>query len=107
MDHLLPLFESDDNSSGEPQAMSTVMMSISQRDALKKAFEQLGVTDARGQFAIVEELTGQRIASVGDLEGPHAQTLIYKLADRIDSAGRKNTGNAWGDREEDTWIDKL
>lgn len=105
MDDLLPLFEGDDTAPAAPTPSPT--MTVSQREALKKAFAKLGVTDARGQFAIVEELTGERITSVQKLQERHAQTLIHRLADKVNSMGRKNTGNTWDDREEDTWIDKL
>jgi hypothetical protein len=106
MSNLLPLFDSD---APEPTSATILPapMSPSQRDAIRKAFGQLGITDVRGQFAMVKEMTGQEIGSVQQLESRHAQTLIYRLTDKINTSGRKNTGNAWDDREEDTWIDKL
>ena len=104
MDDLLPLFDTPKRS---PSAPATTPMTSSQRDALRKAFAMLGVSDARGQFALVEELTGQRISSVLELKERDAQTLIQRLAGKVDSLGRKNTGNTWDDRDEDTWIDKL
>ena len=56
---------------------------------------------------MVEDLTGKRIASVQELQERDAQTLIHRLADKVSSIGRENTGNTWDDREESTWIDKL
>lgn len=106
MDDLLPLFDGDDSAQSSLAPLAS-RLTASQREALKKAFAQLGVADARGQFAIVEELTGQRITSVQELEERHAQTLIYRLANRVTAIGRISTGNAWNDREEDTWIDRL
>lgn len=106
MDDLLPLFDGD-NTPSSASAPETQTLTASQREALKSSFAKLGVADARGQFAIVEELTGQRITSVQDLQERHAQTLIHRLVAKIDSIGRKSTGNTWDDREEDTWIDKL
>ena len=103
----LPLFDSDDSSTAKPLPEPEAVMSSSQRAALKKLFDQLGVTGAQAQFAMVEELTGQHIVSVRDLLGRAAQLLIHKLEERVNSAGRKDTGNAWDDREEPTWIDKL
>ena len=106
MDDLLPLFDGESTSPSAP-APGTNVLTESQREALKKSFAALGVTDARGQFAIVEELTGMRITSVLQLQERSAQTLIHRLSDKVNSVGRKNTGNTWDDREEDTWIDKL
>ena len=83
------------------------MMTESQRKSIKHAFAELSVTGAREQFAVVFELTGRHITSVAQLEARHAQTLIYGLEEKIRTLGRKNTGSAWDDREEDTWIDKL
>ena len=106
MDDMISLFASDDTAQSE-SAPPTRMMTPSQREALKKAFATLGLLDARGQFAMVEDLTGKRIASVQELQERDAQTLIHRLADKVSSIGRKNTGNTWDDREESTWIDKL
>ena len=104
MSDFLPIF---DDETTKPQEQPVETITESQRIAIRGAFVQLGIVDARGQFEIVEELTGHRITAVAQLEARHAQTLIYRLGDRVKSAGRKNTGNAWDDREEDTWIDKL
>jgi hypothetical protein len=106
MDDLLPLFDDHEHAQSVP-APSTNALTGSQREALRKAFASLGILSARAQFEMVEELTGQRITSVLDLREQHAQTLIHRLADKVNSLERKNTGNAWDDREEDTWIDKL
>ena len=106
MDGLLPLFSDEESADSEPEPV-TKSLTSSQREALRKAFVRLGVLSAREQFAIVAELTGQRIKSVQDLQESHAQTLIHRLEEKANSIGRQNTGNAWNDREEDTWIDKL
>jgi hypothetical protein len=105
MNDLLSLFNDHGSHSSDGAALDTI--SAAQRSAIRSAFARLGILDARSQFAVVEELTGQRITSVGDLKARHAQTLIYGLEGRVANAVRKNTGNSWDDREQDTWIDKL
>ena len=82
-------------------------MSDSQRQVLRGLFASLGVASARDQFALVEELTGQRIHAVSDLDERAAGALIIRLRHRSKSVAQPNTGDAWADREEDTWIDKL
>ncbi|MDH2444534.1 hypothetical protein QDR37_11315 [Amnibacterium sp. CER49] len=82
-------------------------MSDRQRAALRDAFARLGVAAAKDQFALVETLTGQRITSPQDLDNRQAQALLIQLNRRADQATRVSTGNAWADREEETWIDKL
>jgi DNA polymerase-3 subunit epsilon len=83
------------------------LMTPPQRQAIRELFAQLGVTDARAQFDMVAELTGARIASVAELEAGPANVLIQMLRGRAARSGRVNTGNAWADRDEDTWIDRL
>ena len=78
-----------------------------QRDAIRELFAKIGVVSAREQFDIVAELTGVRIASVAELESGPASVLIQMLRGRAARSGRASTGNAWADREEDTWIDRL
>lgn len=82
-------------------------MTDSVRGQLRLAFAKLGVATARDQFDVVAELTGLRISSVLDLTQRQAQTLLISLTRRVESAGTRRTGNAWADRDEDTWIDKL
>ena len=63
MNDLLPLFDGEETAHSVTRPL-TKTLTGSQREALRKAFAELGVTDAPGQFEIVEELTGQRISSV-------------------------------------------
>jgi hypothetical protein len=106
MDDQLPLF-GDDNDGPQPPHIATLAMTLSQREVIRTAFAQLEINDAAGQFAAVADLTGHHITSVLQLEEHQAQTLIYRLKAKIDSIGRKNTGNVWDDRDEETWIDRL
>jgi hypothetical protein len=101
----LPLF-AEESASAEP-TKTAGLMTASQRRLLKDLFGRLGLTTAREQFEVVEEVTGQRISAVAELLASNAQTLIYQLPARIQSQKRIVTGNDWADREEDTWIDKL
>lgn len=106
MSDLLPLFEAKD--APEPPNASKPTITSSQRDALRKLFSELGGGGtAREQFALVEEISGQRISSVGELLASSARVLIYQLPARIQSKNGVATGNDWADREDDTWIDKL
>ena len=92
-----------------PQDDSPAPMPLSpnQRQMIRGLFAELGVTGARAQFDMVAELTGVRIASVAELEAGTANVLLQMLRGRVARAGRSNTGNAWADRDEDTWIDRL
>ena len=83
------------------------MISPNQRSVIRDAFGRLGISDAREQFKVVYELTAQQARSPAELQARHAQALISGLADRIRALGVARSGNAWDDREEDTWIDRL
>ena len=107
MDDALSLFDDGPAGVSKTEPAPPALMTDSQRQSIKRGFEELRISVARDQFAVVLELTGQRITSVGQLEARHAQTLIFGLEEKIRTAGRQNTGNAWADRQEDTWIDKL
>lgn len=100
------LFDLDDQMPLKEEPASSPL-SPTQRQTIRELFAQLGVTDARAQFDMVAELTGVRITSVKDLEAGPANVLMQMLRGRIARSGRANTGNAWADREEDTWIDRL
>ncbi|MBO0985002.1 hypothetical protein [Rathayibacter sp. SD072] len=97
---------------GEEETASPVppvepMMTEATRGQVRQAFAKLGITGAREQFEVVAELTGLRISSVRELTQRQAQTLLISLSRRVETAGARRTGNAWADRDEDTWIDKL
>jgi hypothetical protein len=78
-----------------------------QRSLVREAFAQLGISGAHEQFEVVYELTAQRVRSPTELQARHAQALISGLASRSKAIGTERSGNAWDDRDEDTWIDKL
>ena len=105
MNDLLPMFAEDEPDA--PSEKTVESMTVSQREHLRGLFAQMGAVTAREQFQIVEEITGQRLNSVRDLTARNAQMLLLQLPARIESRGRVLTGNAWTDRVEDTWIDKL
>jgi len=107
MDDALSLFDDDTERFSKAKPPVPALMTDSQRHSIRLGFQELKIADAREQFAVVLELTGQNITSVAQLEARHAQTLIFGLDEKIKTSGRQNTGNAWDDREEDTWIDKL
>lgn len=102
---MLSLF--DDQSQPEEARSTPVMMSDSQRTAIRALFQALGITSAREQFDQVAEMTGKRIAAVGELDARTANTLISLMKARVNGLGRSSTGNSWDDRQEDTWIDRL
>jgi phage I-like protein len=106
MNDFLHLFD-EPESETEKAALKPESVTPSQREALRKVFARLGVGDARGQFALVEELTGQKIHTVQQLEARHALVLIHRLEARANLSGKRATGNSWDDRDEETWIDKL
>ena len=106
MSDLLPIFDDLPDEQTKPDKAEE-KITESQRSVLRVSFSKLGVNDAPGQFALVKELTGQCIKTVQELEARNARILIFRLEEKVRSIGRKSTGNAWDDREEDTWIDKL
>ncbi|UIN31305.1 hypothetical protein [Microbacterium binotii] len=92
----------DEDAPTEPRIMTPV-----QREKIRHLFAIIGVTGAREQFDMVEELTGVHIGSAAELEADKANLLIYMLSARASRAHRVSTGNSWADRDEDTWIDRL
>lgn len=102
---MLSLF--DDQPLPDEEANAPVMMSSSQRSTIRSLFETLEVRTAREQFDSIEEVTGTRIKSVGELDAATAQRVIARLQSRVQNQGRVQTGNAWDDRAEETWIDRL
>lgn len=93
----------EDSPSNTPQPP----MTDEQRGTIRELFGELGLRAAREQFALVEQLTGIRLSSVAELRSVQASLLIDRLRARVASARRTTTGDAWADRDEGTWIDKL
>lgn len=100
------LFDLDDPAPRNDERAWTPI-SPTQREAVRELFAQLGVADARAQFDMVAELTGVHINSVIELEARTADVLLHMLRSRVARVGRADTGNAWADRDEETWIDRL
>ena len=91
----------------EPTSARPLPMTDGQRSEIRELFAQLDIVTAVRQFDVTAELTGVRIAAVGELDAATASRLIGGLERRVQNAARVTTGNAWDDREEDTWIDRL
>lgn len=70
-------------------------------------FGELGIRTAREQFDLIDVLIGIRLRSVTELTAINASTLLPRLRKRLESRSKKSSGNSWGDRDEDTWIDNL
>ncbi|MEW1962959.1 hypothetical protein AB0269_10930 [Microbacterium sp. NPDC077644] len=104
MDDPLDLFAA---ASPEPEPERPASMTDAQRGEIRGLFAKLGKTTAHEQFALVDELIGVRLQRVTDLTSSNASLLVHRLRQRVDSQTRISTGNAWTDREEDTWIDRL
>lgn len=107
MTDLLPLFEPEPTLTGNEPGSIPSPMTSSQRHAARALFAKLGIQAAREQFSLVGELIGIRITSVTELDERQAQMLLYRLEARVAAIGRSNTGSAWNDREEPTWIDQM
>lgn len=99
------LFDMDEPRDQERE--SAALMTSVQRQMLRELFAQIGVSEARDQFRIVSELTGVSITAVTELEVAPANVLIRQLKARVASMHRSSSGNAWADRDEDTWLDRL
>jgi hypothetical protein len=103
---MLPIFDEPTDSASDASSAARPM-TPAQREGIRKAFASLGIADASSQFAIIENLTGQRVTRVHDVTSQRAAALLPLLVARVSSGDRVPTGNAWTDRTEDTWIDKL
>jgi hypothetical protein len=103
---MLSLF-GDDPESQEPETQSEPPMTDLQRGSIRELFRHLGIADAKSQFESVRDFTGHSISSVQDLSRERANTLLKQLEARASMTKNASTGNAWADRTEDTWLDKL
>ncbi|WP_298863521.1 hypothetical protein [uncultured Microbacterium sp.] len=101
----LNLFDDPEDSASIPSKPQP--MHEAQRNEIRGLFATLGLSTAREQFHLVEELIGVRLKAVAELTMSDAQRLILRLRGRAAIHGRSNTGNSWADRDEDTWIDRL
>lgn len=106
MSDTLSIFD-DEPSEPDTSAHEPTLMNDGQRARIREFFSQLGITAAREQYALVEEITGQPIDRVDQLTEANAQLVIYNMPARIENRRASRTGNAWADRDEDTWIDRL
>lgn len=101
----LDLFAEPDPEPAEP--VQPTPMTEAQRSELRSLFGTLEKVTISDQFALVEELIGVRLARVTDLTSSNAGLLLHRLRQRVETRARSSTGNAWTDRDEDTWIDRL
>ncbi len=101
------LFSFGSDAVHDARTARAMMMSAEQRATIRALFAELGLADAKSKFAAVGELTWTAIGSVSELTASRAAGVINGLHSRIDAMSRSRTGNAWVDREGETWIDRL
>lgn len=72
---------------------------------LRESLTSAGVQSMGERQRLVEELVGRPVASLRDLSIAEARMLLESLAARTRSTG--DPSSSWGDRDGDTWIDRL
>lgn len=105
MSELFELFDPQGSTAVPHEATRT--MTTDQRLAIRALFAELGLSQARDQFELVNVLIGIELRSVKDLDARNAARLIPRLQRRVETRKKVPSGDAWRDREEDTWIDNL
>lgn len=107
MSELFDLFSDPAATASVTTPVPVALMTDEQRSEIRQLFSELGLSSVREQFDLVDVLIGVRLRSVAELQTRPAALLIVRLKERVASQVRTTTGNAWADRDEDTWIDKL
>lgn len=102
------LFEHFDPQGSTPAPPQTATpMTTEQRSVIRALFAELALSQAREQFELIDVLIGMKLRSVEDLDARNAARLIPRLKKRVETRKKTPSGDAWRDREEDTWIDHL
>lgn len=74
---------------------------------LRKALDDLGVTDMADRQSRVVEAAGRPVASLRDLTFTEARQVSEKLAAQKRESSDSRPRSSWDDREGDTWIDRM
>lgn len=89
-----------------PDEREEPRISINQIAILRGAFDDAGIMSMEERQKIIESCTIRPIANIRELLARDVRPILDRISQRINSTGLA-VGNAWDNREEDTWIDKL
>lgn len=90
----------------EPAAPASPPITNAQVQAIRQAFDAVGITSMEERQQIIESCTIRPVANIRELLAKDVRPILSRINQRMTSKGPA-TGSAWDNREEDTWIDKL
>jgi hypothetical protein len=73
-------------------------------DSLREALTARGLTTLVERQQAIEAAAGRPVESLRSLTTAEAMRVLERLSP---SSAQKASASAWGDRDEDTWIDRL
>lgn len=94
----------------QPDQAPNILTDVPIRDAqvqqIRDAFAAAGVDSMDERRAIIESCTVRKVTSIRELLAKDVPKILRRIEERSLPA-KPNSGSAWDNREEDTWIDKL
>lgn len=73
---------------------------------IRAAFEAAGISGQAERKALIESVVFRDVASLRELHSIETRRIVTRIKSSQASV-QPQTGSAWDNREEDTWIDKL
>lgn len=94
----------------QPDQAADILTDIPIRDVqvqqIRDAFAAAGVDSMDERRAIIESCTVRPVTSIRELLAKDVRPILRRIQERS-LPPKPNSGSAWDNRDEDTWIDKL
>lgn len=101
----LALFGDDEASAPVEPSSQPSLVANWQVDLLRKALDRRGLTSMADRQKSIEAAAGRSVESLRTLTHDEAMAVLTRLGPA--PASDRPPSSSWGDRDEDTWIDRL
>ncbi|MEO3932307.1 hypothetical protein WMO79_05775 [Micrococcaceae bacterium Sec7.4] len=102
-DSTFDIFDKPDRT---PDILTDIPIRDVQVQQIRDAFAAAGIDSMDDRRAIIESCTVRNATSIRDLLAKDVRPILRRIEEQS-LPQKANTGSAWDNREEETWIDKL
>jgi hypothetical protein len=89
-----------------PDVLADLPIRDVQVQQIREAFAAAGIDSMADRRAIIESCTVRKVTSIRELLAKDVPAILRRIEERSLPA-KPNSGSAWDNRDQDTWIDKL
>lgn len=90
----------------QERAQPESLITDQQVAAIRDAFAEAGIVSMEDRQELIQSCVVRPVNNIREVHAREARRILKRIDERR-QGGPKNSGSAWDNRDEPTWIDKL